>query len=659
MNNNEKKRGWIKNAAIVFLAVMLALPFFSNTIMNWSLPEVSGQYAGYGTITTRISGTGTVEANMAFNVQLEETRDIKTVLVKEGDAVEAGQALFELEDADSEELQQAKDTLDTLEYNYKVKLLQNSSSDYTQSENEIAVLEEELAEARAQREGLEGYWETYEKAQADVEAAKDRADTLNEEAGDLQALITELGSGKDGDSDEVAAKLEALSDAKAKLSAAQDEYTLKQEAYNDIKADMPMTLAQAEDAVTSAERTYKSYMTTENNAQSSYNQAREAYEANPNSATASSLSNAENNLYSAMNNTYYQSLELKDAKEKLEEIKKLDEKLTAAEEEMDKAKQAVRTCEAAVNAAQKEVDALVSAKEKELKARLGETEAALKAANAALKAAQKAEAAAKEHCELTVKQAEDNIKNLEKQLLSAQLSLSSKKKSDSITQQITKLELEKDYKEIDRQRALVEELKAKSTGSQVTAKYAGVISSVNCVAGDTVKAGTTLCTINVDGKGFTLGISVTNEQSREVHIGDKATITNNWWSDAEAVLAAIKPDFSNPGQKKILEFTVTGDVTEGQSLSLIVGERETSYNLVVPNSAVREDSDGTFILVARAKSTPLGNRYIATRVDVTVLARDNYNTALDAGTDFGFEYVITSSSKPLEAGMQVRLADTE
>ncbi len=168
----------------------------------------------------------------------------------------------------------------------------------------------------------------------------------------------------------------------------------------------------------------------------------------------------------------------------------------------------------------------------------------------------------------------------------------------------------------------------------MTAKYAGVIASVNCVAGDTVRAGDTYCTINVDGKGFTVSISVTNDQSRLVHIGDAAKVTNSWWSNAEAVLAAIKPDFSNPGQRKLLEFTVKGDVTEGQSLSLIVGERETTYNVVVPNSAVREDAEGTFILVAKAKATPLGNRYIATRVDVTVLDKDSYKYR--GGRRYGF-----------------------
>ena len=46
MNENEgrKKREWVKNAAIVFLTIMLILTFFSNTIMNYSLPEVASTF---------------------------------------------------------------------------------------------------------------------------------------------------------------------------------------------------------------------------------------------------------------------------------------------------------------------------------------------------------------------------------------------------------------------------------------------------------------------------------------------------------------------------------------------------------------------------------------------------------------------------------------
>ena len=87
--NKSKRKDIIKNVAIVFLVVLLGLTFFSNTIMNWSLPEVSGQYAGYGTITSSIRATGTVSANLGYRVTIAESREITTVLIRTGDKVEA------------------------------------------------------------------------------------------------------------------------------------------------------------------------------------------------------------------------------------------------------------------------------------------------------------------------------------------------------------------------------------------------------------------------------------------------------------------------------------------------------------------------------------------------------------------------------------------
>ena len=45
--DSESRRAWIKNVAIIFLVVLLLLTFFSNTILNYTLPEVSAQYAQY------------------------------------------------------------------------------------------------------------------------------------------------------------------------------------------------------------------------------------------------------------------------------------------------------------------------------------------------------------------------------------------------------------------------------------------------------------------------------------------------------------------------------------------------------------------------------------------------------------------------------------
>ncbi|MBQ2157432.1 MAG: RND transporter, partial [Oscillospiraceae bacterium] len=62
MNEAKKpgKREWVKTAVIIFLAVLLVLTFFSNTIMNANLPEVAVQYVTSGTISAQIRGQATV-----------------------------------------------------------------------------------------------------------------------------------------------------------------------------------------------------------------------------------------------------------------------------------------------------------------------------------------------------------------------------------------------------------------------------------------------------------------------------------------------------------------------------------------------------------------------------------------------------------------------
>ena len=84
MNEKPKNREWVKNAAIIFLAVLLVLTFFSNTIMNRSLPEVATQMVTSGSVTARVRGTGTVVANGNHEVKAETTRVIRSVLVKAG-----------------------------------------------------------------------------------------------------------------------------------------------------------------------------------------------------------------------------------------------------------------------------------------------------------------------------------------------------------------------------------------------------------------------------------------------------------------------------------------------------------------------------------------------------------------------------------------------
>ena len=130
-NSGKKRREWVKNAAIIFLSVMLVLTFFSNTFMNYSLPEVAAQYVQSGTITAKIRGTGTVESGDPYNVKISETRTISSVLVKTGDKVEKGDTLFLLEDKESKELTDAQAALDKAMLDFELALLSGDISNST------------------------------------------------------------------------------------------------------------------------------------------------------------------------------------------------------------------------------------------------------------------------------------------------------------------------------------------------------------------------------------------------------------------------------------------------------------------------------------------------------------------------------------------------
>lgn len=128
-----KKREWVKTFVIIFLVVMLILTFFSNTIMNRSLPEVAAQYTQSGSINAKIRGTGQVSANETYDVTLNQTRKIRSVMVKVGDQVSTGDTLFVLEPNDSEELKQAQESLAQMELDYQKKLITLSNDNSTEN----------------------------------------------------------------------------------------------------------------------------------------------------------------------------------------------------------------------------------------------------------------------------------------------------------------------------------------------------------------------------------------------------------------------------------------------------------------------------------------------------------------------------------------------
>ncbi len=219
MAMTEKNRAWVKNAAIIFLAVMLVLTLFSNTIMNRALPEVAAQYATSGTITSKVRATAEVKANMTFNVTAAETREVDSVAVKTGDMIEAGDVLYYLKDEESEELKTAQKTLEDLELAYQKALLALPVPDYSDEERDLKEKQEDLALLKQARSDSVGRDSAVKAAKSAVDAAQDRVEDLTEKQADINEQISELGDRTPA----IRSYKAAVTEAEKALKAAQEE----------------------------------------------------------------------------------------------------------------------------------------------------------------------------------------------------------------------------------------------------------------------------------------------------------------------------------------------------------------------------------------------------------------------------------------------------
>ena len=199
-------------------------------------------------------------------------------------------------------------------------------------------------------------------------------------------------------------------------------------------------------------------------------------------------------------------------------------------------------------------------------------------------------------------------------------------------------------------------MEEESIDAEITSPINGTVTEILYTAGQTVNAEETVMMIQPENKAYILKFEVTANQARKIKPDDTATILNNWYgNDISAKVLSIRKDPENK-ESSIVTCELTGEVSAGDNYTLSIGEQSSNYDLVVPTSCIREDSNGNFILIIESKSTPLGNRYYARRVDVEIITSDDTKSAISGALE-GYEYVITTTTKPVEENQQVRLAD--
>lgn len=746
-NDSASRRAWIKNAAIIFLVILLLLTFFSNTILNYSLPEVSAQYTSSGTLSTAIKASGTVKANASYNVVYEadaadsadgvaQTRKVVSVFVKEGQTVEKDAPILELKGGASEQLKSAQDEYDKLKREYDLGILgdnvSNITSDKTISDAQKALenAKDELAKLQKNYNDLLSGVDTTTILQNQISALEDTIENLTDQQTAMTDKITEVNS--------------IISEAKAliekdilsnqtvaeKLAAAEEEYNSISSEYDTLKKEtdfykerldeikkvsgdvteankLTQQLKTLQNELDSLDTEYSRYVEdTEDELDALYQavlDAKKVWEDTPetsetdeNEITVSSMTKDEayQKYQEALNaydkaernykrqvedyNTKFDKLEeqISDIKDKLNVIGMpevddifdytVDYDLSSAQKDYDEASAKLTELETKYTDAKTKYESLI---------KQNSAEDTVNEYSLILETYKNEESSLKD----TIKQKNKELENLKKQLSDSTTDLTPEALAEKIKEQknsvdsleaalkitqatenqtttTNKLTREDQKKQLEELAAKIETYKNAPENTQVTAPIAGKITAINFTAGESVTSGNTVASIEIADKGYIVEISMAADQARKIQVGTPCSVVNSWWySNIEASVTGMRSDPSSQGKNRIITITVSGDVSEGQTLNFSIGDKSQSYDSVLPNSAIREDKDGKFVLVVESKKTPLNMRYTAKRVDIEVLASDDTQSAVSGL--YGSEFVITNSTVPIADKQQVRLAE--
>ena len=636
MESKKLNRDWVKNAAIIFLAVLLVLTFFSNTILNRSLPEAASKQVISGSIVAKVRGSGTVEANGAHEVKMAQTKEIRSVMVKVGDEVKAGDVLFVLGAGDSEELEAAKEALRDLQYSYQRAAIGMPNFDYTSLNRALSNAEQAKVDAK---DAYEKARELYDMMKSTLENDPDTKDNMQK-----------------------------LTDAEAAMTAAYENLITIQknydEKYQSLTAEVSAWQQRVNELTVIPEPTPEATEApNEDNSESgsegaengeSGGETDEGGESGESGGTDTQTD--EPPADPVQGEPLPQNLSLRP-------VRRSVLRLSAADIVPPISRAAPNPADVSdynealswLNSAQSALNDFIATN----RTTLDSAQAVYDTALAKYDALSKYNATI--FYELVpYKEAMDLA---ERKLIAAEgvyddawAALYYSQVSNEKTLALSSLELQQISEKIKQQQEKVKLLSGE-TEDQILANVNGIVQSINATAGNTVTADTIICTIEVPDMGHTISFSVTNDQARRLRPGDTATVSNFYWgNEIIATLTNIRTDPKNPQNSKVLTFDLEGDVQSGSELTLSVGSKSANYDLIVPNSAVKSDSNGSFVLAIEAKNSPLGSRYIAKRVSVEVLASDDNNSAVVAELSQG-DFVITTSTAPIKSGDQVRLAE--
>ncbi len=552
----KKSKKWIIKALIIFLVVMGILTFFSNTIMNMTLTQVSTQQIYGGTLTSISRTSGLLRANTELQVKSPGEIKISEVPVYQYQEVQKGDVLAILEiPEEKEDLEAKKQELEALKKKMGYdERRPSASTDHYDDEMRIVDAEKEVKQATKNLEAAKNKETAISKTKTDIKTIEDQLVRLEKEKADLENQKAEYEQRRD----EAYEKIEA---AKEALTSAQENLATVITDPEDPSFDQA-ALDAANQAVADAEKDVQTN-------QDSYN------------GFAANIKTVSDKLVDNENATNQKQTELEEKQTDLvqfEEVSSVEDAERALKDAKHNLEVAKKTLSDARTTESIEKDQAVDAKNDELK----------------------------------------QLEDLEKE---------------------------------------VKELEDYYTITEITAPISGTLITLNAERKGTYNKDEVLFVIADMDSGFYIECPVPKSEAQSMYVGMDVRTDISENSHVES----IRPDPSNPSEMCIVKVSIESGwylVPGAMTVDCTLSTFNKSYESVVPKGAVQTDSEGTFIYILVTKNSPLGERYIARKVDVKILAEDATSYAIQ-GSGISYAYCIVRTEKPIKNGEQVRLAEGE
>ena len=611
MAKGSARRAKVIKAMVAFIVILALLTFFSNTIMNLTIPKVMGSYASRGNLSYSNSARGTITVENQTEVKGLEGRTVDQVLVSNYDSVEVGDTILTLKSLEeSEDLQAKKDRLKELEReaDYDSRTPSNNS-DFT------------------------NYYDTINAAKVNLSEAEDTLDKVYNKSSEEAAYKKIID-----DESAKAVSLEATVNAAAKtVEDIKKEIDEIDAAIAPLQCEIDVFIALGTPTPTPVQaRPEESGSSTESSTEPSSDAAL------PGGSTTDAATTDTDTTTATTTDTTVQT----PAPVPVLDGDGLD--INSPTYEMDKLILKINQYEERKAALQSQIE---SAQQRldEASAKLAECQGKIQEARDEIAALQTLP---------SVAVAENAVTTAKNAVNSAQKVLNDALIQAGISEDKAKDLVEDRDKEIEKLKKQIDDMEKQAKVTEIKAPAAGYIYNIAVSSGDVLTAKTIVTYIlPVTDRVCSVSFEFKAQAVQNIWVGMPLEVTSGFIEGC--TVTGIKPDPNDPRGTRIVKCMVDGnDAWPGEEITVNAGRGNDNYKCVVPSSAVSEDNNGHFVYVIVGSSTPLGDKYVVKRVDVTVEATDGAASAIKGeGLDKNDVMIVVRAEKPLEDGQRVRLED--